>query len=253
MRKQRLALLGQVSANDESFEKMAETREPELEEHAQEERISSVLERLDDREQERIREIDAALARIEAGNYGRCESCGRPIEEERLDTLPATPLCSECSERQEGTQAGEADEAPDAGRLPPDLDGMGDEEICAYLADLVRENGPSDLDELEIRAQNGVIYLEGAVPSEAEREVVLNVLTDIAGVQEIVDHLEIQRLGWERADRSRDEPAQDVLPGTVPKEEPYAGNEDIVLTNEEGVPYEPPVTPPAPPNRKERT
>ena len=38
-----------------------------------------------------LREIDAALQRIEDGTYGVCEGCGKPIEEERLEAIPWTP------------------------------------------------------------------------------------------------------------------------------------------------------------------
>ena len=53
-------------------------------------------------EQERRREveiqrIDAALKRIEEGEYGYCLSCGDEISPKRLDTDPATPLCVDCA------------------------------------------------------------------------------------------------------------------------------------------------------------
>ena len=49
--------------------------------------------------QERLEEIDAALDRVQRGTYGRCESCGREIDVERLQILPAARLCVECSQR----------------------------------------------------------------------------------------------------------------------------------------------------------
>jgi DnaK suppressor protein len=51
---------------------------------------------LRDASERRLKEVDAALARIEAGTYGRCGSCGGPIAEARLDALPWAPLCIEC-------------------------------------------------------------------------------------------------------------------------------------------------------------
>ena len=39
-------------------------------------------------EQERLYEIDAALAKFDEGTYGLCERTGRPIERERLEALP---------------------------------------------------------------------------------------------------------------------------------------------------------------------
>lgn len=44
-----------------------------------------------------IAQIDAALNRIDAGNYGVCVKCGEEIAEARLDLLPATPLCRACA------------------------------------------------------------------------------------------------------------------------------------------------------------
>jgi len=44
-----------------------------------------------------IRMIEAALARIDRGEYGVCVSCGDPISEERLDVLPHTPKCRNCA------------------------------------------------------------------------------------------------------------------------------------------------------------
>jgi RNA polymerase-binding transcription factor DksA len=43
-----------------------------------------------------ITEIDRALLKIEAGSYGRCEQCGRPIPQARLKALPYAALCVAC-------------------------------------------------------------------------------------------------------------------------------------------------------------
>ena len=45
--------------------------------------------------------IDAALVRIEEGDYGWCEDTGEPIGLERLDARPVTTLCLEAQERRE--------------------------------------------------------------------------------------------------------------------------------------------------------
>ena len=42
-------------------------------------------------------EIDAALARIEAGTYGRCVECGAAIPEERLELRPFASRCVACT------------------------------------------------------------------------------------------------------------------------------------------------------------
>jgi RNA polymerase-binding transcription factor len=45
--------------------------------------------------------IDAALARIESGSYGRCERCGQPIAEERLRAILYATLCIDCKRKDE--------------------------------------------------------------------------------------------------------------------------------------------------------
>jgi DnaK suppressor protein len=40
--------------------------------------------------------IDAALARLDAGTFGRCTSCGREIPTERLEARPWAALCIDC-------------------------------------------------------------------------------------------------------------------------------------------------------------
>ena len=46
--------------------------------------------------QAKVAEIDAALSRVDAGTYGICESCGKPIPEARLEALPEATLCVGC-------------------------------------------------------------------------------------------------------------------------------------------------------------
>jgi len=55
-------------------------------------------------EQERRREteitrIDAALKRIDGGDYGLCVSCGDDIAPERLENNPAVPTCIDCARK----------------------------------------------------------------------------------------------------------------------------------------------------------
>ncbi|MEJ2888604.1 TraR/DksA family transcriptional regulator [Actinomycetospora aeridis] len=44
-----------------------------------------------------LAEIDAAVARVDAGTYGVCERCGRPIAPERLEARPAARTCVGCT------------------------------------------------------------------------------------------------------------------------------------------------------------
>lgn len=62
---------------------------------ATERESDEVLEKMGTGSQTEIRAIKAALARIEAGTYGKCLRCNEPIEPARLDLLPFTPFCKE--------------------------------------------------------------------------------------------------------------------------------------------------------------
>ncbi len=46
--------------------------------------------------QERMREVDRALERLEAGTYGICDNCNQPIPPERLEARPFSALCVNC-------------------------------------------------------------------------------------------------------------------------------------------------------------
>ncbi len=55
-----------------------------------------------------LREIEAALKRIDDGSYGVCEDCEEPISERRLAAIPWTRRCVPCQERAEREAAVEA-------------------------------------------------------------------------------------------------------------------------------------------------
>lgn len=63
-------------------------------EMATERETDEVLEDLGAAAQNELRMIEAALARMDEGEYGYCVTCGERIPEERLDLLPATPFCA---------------------------------------------------------------------------------------------------------------------------------------------------------------
>lgn len=46
----------------------------------------------------RLKQIDNALAALEAGSYGMCRHCKEPISLPRLDALPEAPFCMDCQE-----------------------------------------------------------------------------------------------------------------------------------------------------------
>jgi RNA polymerase-binding transcription factor DksA len=50
-----------------------------------------------DQAERQLAELDAAVARLDAGGYGRCESCGGQIAAERLLVRPAATRCIACA------------------------------------------------------------------------------------------------------------------------------------------------------------
>jgi RNA polymerase-binding protein DksA len=52
---------------------------------------------LRDHERAQLTLVEESLARLEAGTYGTCRSCGRPIAAERLDAIPWAPTCIDCA------------------------------------------------------------------------------------------------------------------------------------------------------------
>jgi RNA polymerase-binding protein DksA len=56
---------------------------------------------LEDNADHLLAAIDAALGRIDAGTYGRCERCAKPIAQERLEALPWATKCIDCKRLEE--------------------------------------------------------------------------------------------------------------------------------------------------------
>ena len=93
-----LARRAELLGNLERIEDQLDDPMPkDWEDAASERQGDEVLTALGQSDQAEIRRIDAALARIAAGEYGDCVQCGNPIAERRLQLLPDTPFCANCS------------------------------------------------------------------------------------------------------------------------------------------------------------
>ncbi len=57
--------------------------------------------RLRDRDRKLLSKIREALERIDAGTFGKCESCGGRIDPARLRARPVTTLCIDCKREAE--------------------------------------------------------------------------------------------------------------------------------------------------------
>ncbi|MCI3154759.1 DNA-binding protein [Streptomyces sp. GB4-14] len=50
---------------------------------------------------EMLDQFERALQRLDAGTYGLCENCGKPIGKARMQAFPRATLCVECKQKQE--------------------------------------------------------------------------------------------------------------------------------------------------------
>jgi hypothetical protein len=196
---------------------------------------------MDDRTLHAMHEIDAALERILKRKYGSCEACGAAIPIARLRTLPAARYCTGCEVQaeKEGPRAPEETETPSKGPVPGDLNLLEDTELAEVIREHLKEDGRIDTEELRIVCRKGVVHLSGALPSELEHQIVLQTVTDVIGLEEIVDRIQVEELLWERERRSKEKPPEVLAPG-----QEAAGTEDIAESSEEGKEFVAPSEPP---------
>ncbi|HSF65703.1 MAG TPA: RNA polymerase-binding protein DksA [Paracoccaceae bacterium] len=74
---------------------------PDITDRASEETDRALELRTRDRQRKLVAKIDAALRRIENGEYGYCEATGEPISLKRLDARPIATMTLEAQERHE--------------------------------------------------------------------------------------------------------------------------------------------------------
>ena len=74
---------------------------PDIADRASEETDRALELRTRDRQRKRVSKIDAALRRIDEGEYGYCEVTGEPISLKRLDARPIATMSLEAQERHE--------------------------------------------------------------------------------------------------------------------------------------------------------
>ena len=91
-------LLKESSNTLDNLQKEENTTKPDITDRATEETQRSFELRTRDRERKLITKINAALKRIEDGNYGFCDDTGDPINIKRLDARPVATLSLEAQE-----------------------------------------------------------------------------------------------------------------------------------------------------------
>ncbi len=234
-------LLGEREGLQKTWTAMREP-EVELEERAQKEALSKGIPNLDERNLAQVEAIDAALSRMETGQYGICLACGREIPEKRLAAVPWAALDARCQKEAEKRGLG-----PRPGRLPepterPDYSGLTRDELAEAILDELTVDGRVSLEELEVEVKDGKVILTGTLPSESERAVLLSIVQDAMGLSGVTDRLRIDPVPWEREDRN---PGRDQSPTYV--EEYVSGRplddsdleRDVVESMKLGEPYTP--------------
>jgi len=93
---EQLRALGQPSAERKEGSPFGKREEGADEASELEKRLA-----LEKRLVESLNEVEHALQKYEAGTYGLCDSCGRPIEQARLEAIPQASLCLSCKASRE--------------------------------------------------------------------------------------------------------------------------------------------------------
>ena len=88
-----------VAATDADLETLAAYESREIAEDPATGTMGDLLSRLEGRRRQQLDAIDAAQARLEAGCFGTCERCRKPISLGRLRAIPTTRYCAPCQDR----------------------------------------------------------------------------------------------------------------------------------------------------------
>jgi len=95
--KRRAELTERVSRIEHDARHISDPLEQDSKERAVQQENDEVLNALEKEALSELRAIERALARIDNGSYGRCQSCGNDIATARLNALPYTDHCIECA------------------------------------------------------------------------------------------------------------------------------------------------------------
>ena len=85
--------IGNSSLTEATGELMSSSADNHLADTASETYDRDLDEGLEEDAQDQLRDVEAALQRIEDGTYDTCSVCGKKIPVERLEAVPWTTLC----------------------------------------------------------------------------------------------------------------------------------------------------------------
>ena len=90
--------IGTASLEEETGELLSAADNP-LADAATETYERELDEGLEEDARDQLRQVEKAIERIESGEYGRCEICGKEIPVDRLEAVPWTTLCIDDARR----------------------------------------------------------------------------------------------------------------------------------------------------------
>ena len=91
-------LLGRIAGTQATERREVAERDND---NAQQREVSDIRDDLDTQAADELQQVNAAIACLDAGEYGTCEECEEPIGEARLRALPYATLCIRCAEEAE--------------------------------------------------------------------------------------------------------------------------------------------------------
>lgn len=97
----RNSLIEMLEDLDDRLSKIThDVKEPldkDFEEQATQQENDEVLDGLGNAARTEIEMVKQAIARIDKGEYGVCQLCGKPISKERLKAIPYSSMCIKCA------------------------------------------------------------------------------------------------------------------------------------------------------------
>jgi len=94
--KERQALIREVNASYETCRELGQDGVPDIGDMSSVTYSRDVLFNLSETQKQRINDIDAALERIDKGEYGTCMECDEEIAPRRMEVRPFSRYCIEC-------------------------------------------------------------------------------------------------------------------------------------------------------------
>jgi DnaK suppressor protein len=242
----RREMLGRVTDLEN---RIHETVEPVIEPEEEAQRAAATLpyDRLTENVKGTIDQIDIAINKILTGEYGICEDCRQDISLKRLEALPWTHLCIDCARDLERSShvPEPVVESPAIGELPDEYQGLSNNQILSIVREQIEKDGRIDTEELDISLRDKVLYLEGTVAGEPEHQILLQIMMDVLGFSELIDHLEVNEVPFERTDRTPGKTSS--LYGLTLEDRIFYDEEDLsedLFEAGDEKPYHPPESPP---------